>query len=61
MVLRKTLPSAVLALTLLTQPGCRAVGYVFKAGVFAGVLAFLLCLAVIAGVAHMIRHRARPD
>jgi len=36
-------------------PGCRAIGAIFKAGVWVGVLAVVAVVAIIGGVAAMFR------
>jgi len=48
-------PAIVLALT---ASGCRAVGDIFKAGVWVGVVAIVVVVALIAGIAGLAR-RAR--
>jgi hypothetical protein len=53
----RSLPTGALALTLVTQPGCRVGGSIFRAGLFTGVIVFLFSLAIIGGVVHLVaRH-----
>jgi hypothetical protein len=45
---------------ILALPGCRVVGGVFKAGVWAGVIAVVIAVAVIAGIAVFVRRLVAP-
>lgn len=42
---------------LLGSSGCRAIEGIFKAGVWTGIVAFVLVLALVFGVVKMLAHR----
>ncbi|MDB5216796.1 MAG: hypothetical protein JWO86_4723 [Myxococcaceae bacterium] len=47
---------ASIAIVLLGSSGCRAIEGIFKAGVWTGILGFILLLAIVLGVLRMISH-----
>lgn len=53
------LVGATLAGLVLTQPGCRVVGGVFKAGLWVGIIGVVLVVALVAGLVSLLR-RAAP-
>jgi hypothetical protein len=47
----------LLALPLIALPGCRVVGDIFKAGVWVGVVGFVVLLAVIGWIVSLVARR----
>jgi hypothetical protein len=54
-----SLVGATLAALVLTQPGCRVVGGIFKAGLLMGVVVVVLIAALASALVSMLR-RAAP-
>jgi hypothetical protein len=48
---------ATLALTLFGSSGCRAVGGIFRAGVWVGIVGLVFLLAIVFGIARLVAHR----
>jgi len=52
---RKRPSTLVLAAMFALLPGCRIVGDVFKAGLWVGIVAAVFLVAIVAGIASLIR------
>ncbi len=54
----RTSAAAVLVLLAATVSGCRAIGFVFKAGAVTATIGIIILAALVFGVVHMFRRGA---